>query len=93
MSDFNKDDFKKDDSKKEVLKGNIVKCEINNQTIYDMRNANSGHFTKSLKEGDIVIWNTKKIYQTMKDHSIRNIFKNDKQKAISIISEINSINV
>lgn len=76
----------------EVLKGGILKFGINNETVWDLRTANRGHYTiNSLKEGDIVIYNTKKIYQTMKDGSVRNIFKNNKQKAISIILEIDSI--
>ncbi len=76
----------------EILEGNIYKFTIDGQTIWDLRNTKPGNFVKNaLFENHIVILSNKKINQIMKDGSEINLYKKSKQKAVTIILEIDRI--
>jgi len=76
----------------QILEGNIYKFTVDGQTVWDLRDAKAGYYNKNaLKESDIMIFSTKKMYRRMKDGSERNLYKSNKQNAVTIILEIDRI--
>ena len=76
----------------EILEGNIYKFTIDGQTVWDLRDTKAGFYNKNLlKESDIIICSNKLMYQQTKHGNLINLYKKSKQKAVTIILEIDRI--